>query len=305
MRRASLSNTILKRCPSVICSPGCDCWIATFQGWTTKLRTCCLRLASNDVDHKLWILWRVSATKCNGLSGMHKSPCSSLMASRGESQPGSQNLIQISAPVSPGSSGSPVFDLNGKVIAVTVAQYHEGQNLNFAIPIETVSELRKQEYNLNFDEFRTMVAMGDGKGSGSPVRGASPAGTRIRALDGLYSGIVSNQTANLSASFVVLVHESEGFLSGCVGVREPLYGSGPLRGTVQGSRVLFAVDRPDFALSFEGRLRGKKILGSYLVSATNGSSQRGRFYVERYDEAPPLTGTCPTDAEMNSKNTGQ
>jgi Trypsin-like peptidase domain len=45
-------------------------------------------------------------------------------------------LFQLSAPISHGSSGSPVFDALGDVIAIVEATVLEGQNLNFAIPID-------------------------------------------------------------------------------------------------------------------------------------------------------------------------
>jgi len=50
-------------------------------------------------------------------------------------------IIQITAPISPGSSGSPVLNMNGEVIGIATFQLIEGQNLNFAIPSERISSL--------------------------------------------------------------------------------------------------------------------------------------------------------------------
>jgi TonB family protein len=57
-------------------------------------------------------------------------------------------LLQITAPISPGSSGGPVFNERGEVIGVAVGTYKGGQNLNFAIPSSYLLTLLKQPFAL-------------------------------------------------------------------------------------------------------------------------------------------------------------
>lgn len=47
-------------------------------------------------------------------------------------------IIQTSAPLSPGSSGGPLLNLRGEVIGVNSSGMQEGENLNFAVAAETV-----------------------------------------------------------------------------------------------------------------------------------------------------------------------
>jgi S1-C subfamily serine protease len=52
--------------------------------------------------------------------------------------------LQISAPVSPGSSGSPVINMAGEVVGVASLQVIKGQNLNFAVPGSRALALQQQ-----------------------------------------------------------------------------------------------------------------------------------------------------------------
>jgi hypothetical protein len=50
-------------------------------------------------------------------------------------------FLQITAPISPGSSGGPLFNMAGEVFGITTSHLVGGENLNFAIPIDDVKYL--------------------------------------------------------------------------------------------------------------------------------------------------------------------
>ena len=66
-----------------------------------------------------------------------------ISAIRGDST--DDKVFQMTAPISEGSSGGPVLNEKGEVIGVSVATYLDGQNLNFAIPVNYLKDLKLVE----------------------------------------------------------------------------------------------------------------------------------------------------------------
>jgi hypothetical protein len=50
-------------------------------------------------------------------------------------------FLQITVPISPGSSGGPLFNMAGEVVGITTSHLKGGENLNFAIPINAVKPM--------------------------------------------------------------------------------------------------------------------------------------------------------------------
>jgi serine protease Do len=66
-------------------------------------------------------------------------------------------VIQITAPMSPGSSGGAVIDDRGVLVGVTSFQAKSGQNLNFAIAADHVRSLLDREIGTSFTSFASSL----------------------------------------------------------------------------------------------------------------------------------------------------
>lgn len=53
-------------------------------------------------------------------------------------------VIQTTAPISPGSSGGPLFDAFGRLVGIMTFQHRTGQNLNFAVPADWIANIRSR-----------------------------------------------------------------------------------------------------------------------------------------------------------------
>jgi S1-C subfamily serine protease len=58
---------------------------------------------------------------------------------------GDRDLLQITSPISHGSSGGPILNAKGEVVGVAVGMMEDGQNLNFAVPVAYVRSIIEQK----------------------------------------------------------------------------------------------------------------------------------------------------------------
>jgi hypothetical protein len=60
---------------------------------------------------------------------------------------GDRDLLQVTSPISHGSSGGPILNTKGEVVGVAVGALEDGQNLNFAVPVAYVRAILEQKAN--------------------------------------------------------------------------------------------------------------------------------------------------------------
>ena len=58
---------------------------------------------------------------------------------------GDRDLLQVTSPISHGSSGGPILNAKGEVVGVAVGMLEDGQNLNFAVPVAYVRAILEQK----------------------------------------------------------------------------------------------------------------------------------------------------------------
>ena len=119
--------------------------------------------------------------------------------------------FQISAPISQGSSGGPLFNQAGEVVGVTTAIISAGQNINLAIPTNYLKPIVHHPESISLDEFAQ--------------------GTKEQADDSVDHTPIERKIPNLDVSALSgcsgdQVLELEKSIWGAFGVGAPLYNAG-------------------------------------------------------------------------------
>jgi len=71
--------------------------------------------------------------------GLEQSVSEGILSGRRKVE--SREYLQLSVPISPGSSGSPVFNKYGEAVGMITASIREGQQLNFALSIDSIIDM--------------------------------------------------------------------------------------------------------------------------------------------------------------------
>ncbi len=89
--------------------------------------------------------------------GLEDTVSNGLVSGRRKDKAGVE-VLQVSAPISPGSSGGPIINDRGQVIGIAEQVLVQGQNLNFAVPIRYLLPMIEQPDPMPFKQFAALFA---------------------------------------------------------------------------------------------------------------------------------------------------
>lgn len=121
----------------------------------------------------------------------------------------------------------------------------------------------------------------------------------VPSADGSYGGVVHNKTADEYAEFNVQMVVPANAIKGCMQVKLPLYGTGPIQGTVNNRDFSFILNGSGMTIQFKGRRTGRTIRGTYVL-ATSAGQQLGDFMLHQKSTqvlSPNVVDTenCPSN----------
>ena len=195
--------------------------------------------------------------------------------------------FQISAPISLGSSGGPVFNSKGEVIAVVVSIVRGAQNLNFAIPVNYVKDL------LAHPKPTPLAAL--------PKRpGPEPEAPATANVDGSWVATIADEISSGKLYFN-LVQLKDGQISGTYTSSQG--GGGTISGSLNGNTLYFRLRQSvkDCPGQFEGvvAVESDRGIGNYTGHDCFGDHGTGSATLSRNTgEAPapqPTAQSKPPD----------
>jgi S1-C subfamily serine protease len=108
------------------------------------------------------------------------------------------HVLQITAPISHGSSGGPLFNAKGEVIGITSSLDDRGQNLNFAIPVDYVRGILASP-----SQAKPLASVYDPSSPSTATNGKQPANLTLAQRGKLVAQAVGQITLTLLTSWFI------------------------------------------------------------------------------------------------------
>lgn len=183
--------------------------------------------------------------------------------------------LQVTAPISPGSSGGPLVNDSGEVVGVTERTY-EGQNLNLAVP---VNYLKPMVTFLDRSKMQPLSGLNAGTFDTAPQPQPKPEQMKADlTLDGAWSATISDAKGSAAVQFN-LIESSDGDVVGTY--TSSLGGGGQIKGSVKDA--LFTFELKQSLQNCAGIFKGTatvdvgKAVGTYTGSDCLGDHGNGNF----------------------------
>lgn len=194
-------------------------------------------------------------------------------------------LIQVTAPISHGSSGAPVFNDRGDVIGIARSSVVEGQNLNFAVPVDYLRQILAQDRKFSLANLPKRVAA------------VIPPASATGSMEGSWTAIFTDSRFSGSLNFI-LTQNSSGDVVGTYSASTG--GGGTLVGKLRDGVFEFELTQSTTACPgiFKGKSGplGNVISGTYYGNDCLGYHENGKFSLTRGQSAamnPPPQPVSP------------
>jgi hypothetical protein len=211
-------------------------------------------------------------------------------------------VLQITAPISPGSSGGPLLNDAGEVIGITNGAI-EGQNLNLAVPVNYLKPLISF---LNQSRLTTLAEFNAGTLKSAAAKPAEPKADQFASsntLDGAWSATFSDAKGSASLQFNI-VQNSAGDVVGTY--TTSLGGGGQIKGALHDSELVFELTQSirDCAGIFKGTAKVdiNRAVGTYTGTDCQGDHGKGTFTMTKAVSSPapqqPQTNAQIVDGQL-------
>ena len=134
--------------------------------------------------------------------GMEQTISDGLLSGIRRTEDGDFTALQVTVPISPGSSGGGLFDARGRLLGIMTFQLRDAQNLNFALPASWIAQVPQ----------RSQVAMAAASQQRDPVsaRGSAHSAPAGRSFE---YRVTDRQTGRQQVVVLHAEREGEGELS--------------------------------------------------------------------------------------------